>query len=356
MTKPIIVTVVIVLLLCKNIGPVYATIINFDDLNQGIVPSGYAGLTWGTSILSRPYADSTSFSANNDSGYSTPHSTPFFIVNGYGVPDLWFEFPAPVIFRGAWFTAANINKWAAEKIRFIDNLGNISNWQQLTNSPQYLAAMFYGSTKIYVQPSLVFDGNQVIGGWYTMDDIHYESFSNPSTHSFSITIAGTGSGAVNSAPSGYIACAYQPQTGTCTSILPSNTSFTLTASPSDDSQLINWQGACAGCYGLSCDVTIDSDKSCIVTINILPLVRLAGPSYFSNVTKAYSKLPEGESATIQAQAVEFKEDVDLNSDIPLTLIGGYDDSSFSTRNGYTILHGAMTIKRGSGTVDRIILR
>jgi hypothetical protein len=85
-------------------------------------------------------------------------------------------------------------------------------------------------------------------------------------------------------------------------------------------------------------------------------VRIAGPIFYANITKAYARLPEGDSATMQTQAVEFTEDVDLNSDIPLTLIGGYDDPSFSTRNGYTILHGAMTIKRGSVIVDRIILR
>lgn len=352
MIKLIIADVVIALLILFNcIGPAYATIINFDELNQGLVPNGYAGLAWGASTLSRPYADSTSFSVSSNTGYSTPHSSPNFILNGYGVPDLWFEFPSPVSFNGAWFAAPKNNSLAAQKIRFVDDLGETSNWLELTDTPQYLVANFSGATKIYVQPTLIFDGNQINGGWYTIDDIQYESIST-----FSITLTGTGSGAVNSVPSGYIACTYSPQTGTCATTQPVNTSYTLIASPSNDSQFIDWKGDCSACNGLSCDVAHDSDKSCSATINILPLVRIAGPTFYASITKAYAKLPEGDSSTMQIQAVVFIEDVDLNSDIPLTLIGGYDDPSFSTRNGYSILHGAMTIKSGSVIVDRIILR
>lgn len=332
-----------------------AAVISFDELNQGMVPDGYAGLTWGTSILSRPYADSTSFSVNSDSGYSTPHSSPNIVVNGYGVPDLWFEFPAPVSFNGAWFAVPKNNSFAAQKIRFVDDLGQTSSWLELTEATQYLSANFSGSTKIYVQPTLIINGIQTDGGWYTMDDIQYESISNPSTHSFSITLSGTGNGAVNSDPSGYIACTYAPQTGTCASTLPVNTSFTLIASPSDDSRFIGWGGACNACSGLSCEVTLDSDKSCSATINNMPLVQITGPAFYASITKAYAQLSEGGSATMQTQAVELTEDVDLNHNIPLTLIGGYDPG-FSTRNGYTILHGIMTIKRGSLIVDRIIVR
>jgi len=336
-------------------GFAYATVISFDDLNQGPVPNSYAGLTWGTSILSRPYADSTSFSVDSNPEYSTPHSSPNFILNGYGVPELWFEFPAPVSFNGAWFAAPKNNSFAAQKIRFVDDLGHTSNWLELTNTPQYLSANFYGSKKIYVQPTLVFNVNQINGGWYSMDDIQYESISSPSTHAFSISLTGTGSGAVNSDPSGYIACTYAPQTGTCASTQPVNTSFTLIASPGVDSQLIDWGGACSTCNGLTCEVTLDSDKSCSATINILPLVRIAGPAFFASVTKAYAQLSEGDSATIQTQAVELNDDVDLNRSIPLTLIGGYDPG-FSARNGFTILHGTMTIKRGTLIADRILVR
>jgi hypothetical protein len=357
MIKQSIVDVVIAFLtLFICIGPVEATVINFDDLPQGLVPNGYAGLTWGTSILSRPYADSTSFAVSNNTVNSTPHSSPNFVLNGYGVPDLWFEFPSPVSFNGAWFSAPKNNSNAAQKIRFVDNLGHTSNWLTLSDTPQYLAANFTGSKRIYVQPTLMISGSQTNGGWFNMDDILYGDISSLITNGFSINLTGTGSGSVNSTPSGYIACSYTPQTGICSSTQPFHTSFTLTASPSDDSQFISWGGACNGCSGFSCEVTLESDKSCSATINILPLVRLVGPTYYASITKAYADLPEGTSATMQTQAVEFNGEVDFNLNIPLTLKGGYVDSNFSTRNGYTIINGAMTIKSGSVIVDSIILR
>ena len=107
----------LVTLICFGLSN--ATVITFDDLNQGLVPNGYAGLTWGTSTLSRPYADSTSFSVYSNLSYATPNSSPNFVINGYGVPDLWFEFSAPVDFKGAWFAAPLNNDFAAQLIACI---------------------------------------------------------------------------------------------------------------------------------------------------------------------------------------------------------------------------------------------
>jgi hypothetical protein len=166
------------------VGIANATVITFDDLNQGLVPSDYAGLSWGTSTLSQPYADFTSFSVSSNLSYSTPRSASNYVLNGYGVPDLWFEFIAPVNFNGAWFAAPFINMYPAQKVRFIDDLGQASEWLNLTNSPQYLVADFLGSKTIYVQPTGVFSGIEMHGGWYTMDDITYTEITpvpEPST-------------------------------------------------------------------------------------------------------------------------------------------------------------------------------
>lgn len=176
-------------LICFGISN--ATVITFDDLNQGLVPSGYSGLTWGTSTLSRPYADFTSFSVYSNQSYATANSSPNFVINGYGVPDLWFEFSGPVDFKGAWFAAPLNNNFAAQKVRFTDDLGQTSNWLSLTNTPQYLAADFLGAKTIYVQPAGVFYGIESNGGWYTMDDIIYtETATVPEPSTILLLIAG----------------------------------------------------------------------------------------------------------------------------------------------------------------------
>jgi hypothetical protein len=93
------ITIVAYLLLMSSITTAACGIvINFDDLSKGLVPSGYAGLNWGTSTWSKPWADSTSFYVDSN---ATPESAPNYLLNGYGVPDLWFEFYAPVNFKGA---------------------------------------------------------------------------------------------------------------------------------------------------------------------------------------------------------------------------------------------------------------
>ena len=340
-----------------------ATIINFDDLEQASVPDGYAGLTWGSSILSRPSADSTSFYVNADQSYATPHSSPNYVLNGYGVPDLWFEFPSAVNFKGAWFATAQnnaqndpqINKLAAQRVRLVDDLGQTSAWLELTEAPQYLAADFPNSKRIYVQPAGVYDGNASLGGWYTMDDISYEPVSTPVTHSFTLSLTGTGSGAVNSAPSGPIACSYSPQTGTCTFTAPHNSSITLTETTGSGSQFLGWSGDCSSCAGPACEIILDSDQPCSAKFDILPLVRSAGPALYASLTAAYAQLSEGASAALEVQGVTLSEMVTLDRDVAVIVRGGYD-AAFASRSGYSTIQGSLIVRQGSLKADRLAVR
>lgn len=178
---------------------------------------------------------------------------------------------------------------------------------------------------------------------------------NP-TKTLNVTLSGTGTGSVNSNPSGLIACTWPPQTGTCSTIQPVNTSLTLIASPGNDSSFGGWGNDCSSCNKqLSCLLTLDSDKTCTAVFNVLPLVRIAGPAFYGSIVKAYSQLTNGTPAIMQAQAVELTENVDLNKSIPLTLLGGYD-SVFNTIKGFTILHGILNISKGSLIVDRLIVK
>ena len=174
-------------------------------------------------------------------------------------------------------------------------------------------------------------------------------------HGLSLTLSDTGTGSVNSNPSGLIACTWPPQAGVCSTTQPLNTPLTLTATPGGDSLFGGWGGACSGCSGLSCLVTLDSEKSCSATFTIKPLVRITGPNYYASIVKAYSNLPEGAAATIYAQAVELKENIDFGRAIPLTLRGGYD-AGFSTQFDYTTIYGTVTVRRGSLTAYKLILR
>jgi serine protease len=171
----------------------------------------------------------------------------------------------------------------------------------------------------------------------------------------SVTINGSGGGNIYSDPYGLINCAYPPQTGTCSATRHINTQLTLIPAPAGDSQFAGWSGACSSCSGLSCSITLNNDKNCIATLNILPLVKIDGPIFYASIGKAYIHLSEGHRSTMLAQAVELTEDVNFDRYIPLELNCGFNDS-FSTNSGYTTLNGIMTITQGSLVVDRLIMK
>lgn len=152
-----------------------AAVINFDDLPpNSVVPVDYQGLTWGTSAEDSVPGFNGRFWAWDALDYSTPHSTPNYVFNAFGPNNLWFAFPTPVNFGGAWFAAAATNPGAAaEQVRFHDDLGNVSAWLSLSVVPQFLNASFAGSTTIYVERAGGFSTDLGNARWYTMDDVTY---------------------------------------------------------------------------------------------------------------------------------------------------------------------------------------
>jgi hypothetical protein len=194
------------------------------------------------------------------------------------------------------------------------------------------------------------------GGWYILDDITYETPPAPIQHAFIIDITGTGSGSVNSNPSGVIACSYPPRAGVCASVQPHNTPLTVIATPATGSRLAFWSGACNSCVGLSCGVTLGTDQICSARFDILPRVRSGGATFHPSITSAYAQLPQDTPATIQVQAGQLSDDLQLNHNVPIIVVGGYPPD-LSTRSGDdTIILGRITISSGSLRVDRIIVR
>jgi len=183
---------------------VHATVVNFDDLQPwlNLTGSGYAGLTWGTST-DHAYPGQTSYWATTSEDsfptYSEPHSYPVYVYPGYGGDNLWFSFPSPVTFNGAWFASVpTVQLNAAHRVRLRDDLGNTSDWLELSETPQYLSASFLGTTTVFVERA---DGESEPGfdgaKWYTMDDITYnESSAVPEPSSLSLLAACVAAGGV----------------------------------------------------------------------------------------------------------------------------------------------------------------
>jgi len=153
------------------IGNANASIVTFDDISTGQIPSGYAGLTWGTSTIDS-YNGNTGYWSVNSGSYAIPHSGSQFVFNTWGPNNLSFSFSSPTLFNGAWFaTAGSDPNNQATQVRLSDNLGNVTGWLPLQSAPQFLTANFSGSTTIYVERQGA--ANDSNGAWYTMDDVTY---------------------------------------------------------------------------------------------------------------------------------------------------------------------------------------
>jgi hypothetical protein len=174
------------------------------------------------------------------------------------------------------------------------------------------------------------------------------------TSPLTVTIGGSGSGSVNSTPSGMISCTYPPQTGVCESLQPNGTEVKLLATPGEGSRLVGWGGACVACTDFSCTVKLDSGLNCTVTFDSLPPVRIEGnPTVLYQLLQdAYDIAPAG--ATIQVRAGSYPEHLKINRPVNVTIKGGYDPS-FTSQNGDSLLQGSITISAGRASIDRLVI-
>lgn len=164
-------------------------------------------------------------------------------------------------------------------------------------------------------------------------------------YTFSVTLAGKGTGTVTS-DSGGIACT----SGTCSTELPSTT-VNLLATPSSISLFGGWSVDCSGTG--DCSLNLNANKSVTATFNLADKAKIRNNGYAS-FDEAYTAADPGSVTTIM-----LLEDVLTVSTIvnkPLTLQGGYLPNFTRSASGETTLQGILNIGTGRLEVDRIILK
>ena len=77
-------------------------------------------------------------------------------------------------------------------------------------------------------------------------------------------------------------------------------------------------------------------------------------SYHTSISAAFGAITEGSSADVQTQAVTFREDLSLDRNAPVRLIGGLD-STYSQPVGSTTVEGDLTISSGSLETSNLVL-
>jgi len=89
------------------------------------------------------------------------------------------------------------------------------------------------------------------------------TFNKPTSATLTVTVTGTGAGTITSTPAG-IDCG-----ASCSVTFSPGTQVVLTATPSDNSYLVDWGSPCSG--DGTCTLTLNSDESISATINIWPI-------------------------------------------------------------------------------------
>lgn len=166
-----------------------------------------------------------------------------------------------------------------------------------------------------------------------------------------VDISGTGKGTVISDPVGMaclVGCSRQFEFGSY---------VTLDAVPDDYSNFAGWSGECVGTW---CGLTMDANKTvgALFSLDTAHKALIAYPVqsfYFSTLQAAYDAAVSG--STIMAWGTDFTEDLNAADagGKAVTLKGGYN-RSYSANDGYTTLHGSLTLAKGSLVVERLAIR
>lgn len=154
----------------------------------------------------------------------------------------------------------------------------------------------------------------------------------------------SGSGSISCVPStvfsgGTVVCSLPPTDGFYLGILTDNLA--------DVTSLV-----ANGSYTIS---NVTSDHTVSATFGSYPVKKTPGSSsaYYFTIQSAYDA-SSGDDL-IQTQTGDISENLLFNLDVAVTLSGGYQ-SDFSTQNGFTNIHGSLTVSSGSVTIENLVIQ
>ena len=166
----------------------------------------------------------------------------------------------------------------------------------------------------------------------------------------SVTMGGTGTGSVNSNPSG-VACSSGSSAG-CSAAFSATASVALTESPGNGSVFGGWTGDC-GSFGTAatCTVSMAAARNVTATFNPSPPVAMIGTTGYVTLNAAYAAAAGG--ATIKI--IDSNIAGDLTIDKIVTFDGGYDATLLVKAGAPTVLAGVITVSTGSFTSSDIAI-
>ena len=177
-------------------------------------------------------------------------------------------------------------------------------------------------------------------------------------NSLNVSFIGSGSGSVNSLPSGISLTTGSPPG--CVTGFSSGSTITLIPTTSlTTGRYMSFGGwsvpPCVVTSDNNCLVTMPGSQSVTVQFDeVLPVLLLGlSSTSFGQIQAAYAAAPA--QSIIQSQGVTLIENLVLDRPIALTLQGGYDQG-FVANPDMTTVVGSVVIKSGSVTVENLVIR
>jgi hypothetical protein len=168
----------------------------------------------------------------------------------------------------------------------------------------------------------------------------------------SLTISGSGSGSLNSnAPAPGFNCS----SSACAAQFSQDSSLTLTAVPGSGSIFSGWSGDCPPETGISCTVSMNTDRTISAGFIITPPVHILDGGYYDSLQKAFNAAGTP-ICTIRAQEGKLTGDLNANEYSDITLAGGFDSNYTDNNSRFTTLEGTITITHGSITVENLVIQ
>jgi hypothetical protein len=106
----------------------------------------------------------------------------------------------------------------------------------------------------------------------------------------------------------------------------------------------------------------DKGNSLVMSFSVWPVRELCAVNEvrieeslttFSSIQSGYNAAANGQG--IQMQAATFNEDPDLARNISVELQGGYE-CGYLSKPGWTTVHGKLTVRDGSVTLEKVLIR
>jgi hypothetical protein len=167
-------------------------------------------------------------------------------------------------------------------------------------------------------------------------------------HTLSVTISGSGDGAITPSEGSFT---WSGRSGAASYY--ANTSLILMATPDANSLFNSWSGDCAG-TSLNCDLLLDGNKGAAATFTYVEPARVEATGRdYPHIRDAYTAL--GADGTILARQFQFDGDLTLDQGWKLLIRGGYNPA-YSENSGYSTIAGALTVKTGRLTVERVLVK